>query len=74
MIQHEEIAAEILDDYRFRIVVLITIDGKGRLQISGADTCDQQEDPLTIGLIHRVIEVIKDFLGFGNGKIKSTVH
>ena len=73
MIQHEEIAAEILDDYRFRIVVLITIDGKGRLQISGADTCDQQ-DPLTIGMMHRDIETIKEFLGWSDGKIKTTVH
>jgi hypothetical protein len=61
--EHEEIAKEVLEDYGFDIVVLVTVDKGHRLQISGADTC-KEHSRLTVSMLRRVVETIKEFLGW----------
>lgn len=68
---HEEIAEEILEDYGFDIVVLVTVDKNQRLKISAADTCRAQ-NRLTVSMLRRVVETIKDLVGWRGSN--ETIH
>ena len=60
--RHEEIAREVLEEYDFEIVILVTV-GKGqRLQISGSDKCGQM-DGLTTNMLSRIIGTVKHLFG-----------
>jgi len=69
---HEEIAKEVLDEYGFDIVVLVTVDKHQRLQISAADTCRAQ-NRLTVSMLRRVVETISDLVGWP-GEGNKTIH
>lgn len=59
---HEEIAREVLEEYGFEIVVLVTVDKARRFQISAADTCSES-DALTVSMLRRIVETFKSWIG-----------
>lgn len=60
--KHEEITREVLEEYKFDIVILVTVDTARRLQISAADTCSKS-DSLTVGMLREVVNSIQAIIG-----------
>ena len=56
--KQQEIAREILEDYDFEIVILVTVDKNRRLKVSGSNS-GGHIDELTTTMMTRILETVR---------------